>query len=562
VNTETIKEFLVGLGFKVDEAGLGRFTSSIQTATLAAVGLGAAVAGMAAKIFHDVKETAETYDALDKLATRLRSTVDAVDEFNDIGGLLGLTNEQTEGSLKALDRAIGDTALGLGRAKKVFEEIGLEVLDAGGKMRPTTEVMEELSGLLKGMERGKAIAVMERLNLDPALLKIFNADLVGLRAELEAIDKAAGFDLGDAVAQSKAFMVSWRALQVEWRKGQLVFEKMQEAISVRLMPRIGEAIDKLRRQMETARKYIMDNMGGIQRVISAGIDIVLQVFNTFWLAFSRIMEIVGSFIKVIIDGFNALTPNVWLAAAAVAGLMAAWALLNSAFLASPIGRLVALGVALALLAEDFYTWREGGDSLIDWAKWENEIQIAIDIFNALRETLQSLFVFLFESMDSLGSIVTEMLTSLENAIGFFVNLLNGDFVGAWNNVGEVLNSIIEIFKTVFGWIGKLIDGVASFVGVSGSLTGRVAAATSGLSGNYTQAVSNVGAIGFNGQGMSPAAPTPAAQAQLGGATQNVTQKTDITVQGGGNPEATGRAVAAEQSRVNADMTRNLAPRAR
>lgn len=147
--TSTIREFLVGLGFNVDESCLAKFKSSILGATGVAVALGTAVTAAAGAILAGVKGIANEYDQLDKLATRFRSTADAVDEFGDIAQVLGLTKEQSIGSLTALDRAIGDTALGLGRAKKVFEEIGLEVLDATGKMWPTTEVMDELAGKLK-----------------------------------------------------------------------------------------------------------------------------------------------------------------------------------------------------------------------------------------------------------------------------------------------------------------------------------------------------------------------------------------------------------------------------
>ncbi|WP_218821838.1 hypothetical protein, partial [Staphylococcus aureus] len=38
-----------------------------------------------------------------------------------------------------------------------------------------------------------------------------------------------------------------------------------------------------------------------------------------------------------------------------------------AFLASPIGIILALGTALALLYDDWKTWKEGGKSLIDWS---------------------------------------------------------------------------------------------------------------------------------------------------------------------------------------------------
>jgi hypothetical protein len=57
-------------------------------------------------------------------------------------------------------------------------------------------------------------------------------------------------------------------------------------------------------------------------------------------------------------------------------------------------------------------------------------------------------------------------------------------------------------------------------------------------------------------------PSPTTTAAIGGAVQNVSQKTEIVVQGAADPASTARAVAGQQDRVNADMTRNMVPRAR
>ena len=93
------------------KAGEGMFKLVGQAAGLLGLGLsfGALVAG--------VKETAQAYDDLGKLASRLRSTADAVDEFRDAAELLGIDSEKSTAALTGLDTAIQDTYLGLGRAK-------------------------------------------------------------------------------------------------------------------------------------------------------------------------------------------------------------------------------------------------------------------------------------------------------------------------------------------------------------------------------------------------------------------------------------------------------------
>ena len=57
---------------------------------------------------------------------------------------------------------------------------------------------------------------------------------------------------------------------------------------------------------------------------------------------------------------------------------------------SPIGLITGLIVALSLLWEDYKTWKEGGNSLIDWEKWQPAIDKAKDAITWLRDHLLEL----------------------------------------------------------------------------------------------------------------------------------------------------------------------------
>lgn len=65
-------------------------------------------------------------------------------------------------------------------------------------------------------------------------------------------------------------------------------------------------------------------------------------------------------------------------------------ILNSTFWMSPIGLITGLIVALGLLWEDYKTWKEGGNSLIDWEKWQPAIDKAKDAITWLRDHLLEL----------------------------------------------------------------------------------------------------------------------------------------------------------------------------
>ena len=84
-------------------------------------------------------------------------------------------------------------------------------------------------------------------------------------------------------------------------------------------------------------------------------------------------------------------------------------LFRLAFLASPIGIILALGAALALLYDDYKTWRDGGKSLFDWSKWTNGIDTIIGKIKDFLEILDQV-------KDKVVNFVQKVLTDPAGAI--------------------------------------------------------------------------------------------------------------------------------------------------
>src|SRR6185312_15076860 len=57
-------------------------------------------------------------------------------------------------------------------------------------------------------------------------------------------------------------------------------------------------------------------------------------------------------------------------------LAAAWLALSAVLAASPVGLVLLLAGSLLALYNDYETWKKGGKSLINWAQWKNEIDLA------------------------------------------------------------------------------------------------------------------------------------------------------------------------------------------
>ena len=600
---ETIKEFLVGLGFKVDQAGLSRFASGIASASAKAMALGAAITAAAGAIVAGVKNIAEGYDELDRLAETYRTTASEIDAFIDTAQILGVSNDAAKQSLKALDSAIVDVSMGMGRAKLVFEELGIEVTNADGSLKSTTAVMGELVTVLDKVERGKRVRVLERLGLDPATMRVFgkdfagfNADLQQVAADLEAIDKSVGFDFDSAVNGSKEFMLSWRAMGHEIEKWEMLFSKAMTSVAMKLLPQFRQQLKGITDSMYELRRRTMEHMPRVIDSITPMARAIMRVAEAFIRIVGRVAQaaiaIINWFLKL-----NAATDGWigWILAAA-----AAWWYLNLAFLATPLGALLALGVAIAALVDDFLTWKEGGESLIDWGSGFGEVMavLTVAIAGFLSYIVASKVAILsLTAVTTTWAAITKAATAVMGVIRAAVLAFN--IVLAANPIMLTVAAIAALiaigialvanWETVKEWLAKFFawlaerfpsaaekcraavdiiaqagqaliqawEGVKSWFSgffdfISGGFS-RIVDAAGKIGGAISGAASRV--RGFFGGGVS--APSPTQQAQLGGNMQNVNQRTNITINGAQSPQATAKAVAAQQNGVNARMARNM-----
>lgn len=450
MSATVIKEFLVSLGFDVDKAGVSDFSSSIATASVQAAAMGAAVLGAAAAITSFVTQIASELDVIGDLSERTETAASAIDKMGYVADLTDSSVEAVNSSLEALNKNAGDTANGIGRAAKTFDLIGVNVEDANGKLKNSADLMYEVGDAIKDMDKGKQQAVLGRLGIDKTMLKMLTQDVSALEKAYDDMDKAAGFSYDQAVKDAGALEDS----QIKLGR---TMKRLKQAIAVGFIKGIAKSF-------QTFNDLLIKSMPTIIRAITPIISIIMKVADTFIFLGGLVVQAVGWIIGGIMDLNDATNGLVGYILAAVV----AWKLLNTTFLASPIGMIIALAAAIALLVDDFLVWQEGGESLIPWENWLKEINMVKDAIAAFGAWLQPYADMLFGLFDKLQNL------------GSFIGMAAGDLM----------------------------------------------------------------------------APSPAQGAGMTGGGANVNQQTTINVNGG-DPAATGRAIAGEQSRVNGDMARNM-----
>lgn len=518
---ETIKEFLVKLGFDIDEVALAKFTKSVSESSLKILGFGAAASVAALGVVASVAHIAKEYREFALLADQLKTTTSELDEFVDSATILGASSDDATSSMSRLSKNVADAALGVGRAKLIFEKMGISVKNANGETRSTVEVMGELQQKMQKMDRAGQLRVLERLGLDPKMLEFFNDEFgrtLYVKEELGKIDLAAGFNLDDVIKKSQSFTASWKNMSIEVNLLKMFFLKLYESVVSFIMPKIQESVISLTRIIGDFRRIFQDNASKISAGLKNILLFVLRIGSGFVQLIFTILKVVSAVITPIIALFMKLNTATGGFSTYVLLALAAWKAFNLGFLISPIGVIVALGAALVALVDDFLTFQEGGEAFFGfWAEWKDIIEAVGDVVADVYSLFEKLFFDVFEAG---WQIIKNIALALGNLFLALRALLDHDFVGFFDKMFASFKRFIDSIKGALA----VVKGVGDF------FTGMSSA---------TPATAKLGAAITN---------------KLGG---NVSQQTNIVVNGATSPQATAKAVAAHQGAVNAQITRNM-----
>lgn len=337
---------------------------------------------------------------------------------------------------------------------------------------------------------------------------MINKTLQLRQAMLEAF-KAAGINITQAVQASVRFNFALA-------KTKYTLEAIYKSVAIKFLP-------LLTKQMDVFRKRLTDNMPRIQASLEKFVGFVFKAFDATLILGGRVWSI----LERVYDFFVMLhkATDGW--STVILGAVAAWKLLNLAFLTTPLGLLITGLTALLALWDDLQTFKEGGKSLFNWGP-------VIPYIDALVEAMKPLL---------------EMVTALFGAIW---KLLHLDFQGALGSFMTALQSLANLFTNVWEAIKQLASGIPGLVSTAMSGIGNQ---ISGFLSGTPNLAANI--AGANNPTAALPHPIGSTNVQNSSNRQNVSQETNIIVQGSADANATGKAIAGEQSKVNFDMARNM-----
>ncbi|MGX5785787.1 hypothetical protein [Klebsiella pneumoniae] len=413
MNAETLKDFLISLGFKVDEAGARKFDAVVAGTTLKAIELGVKVEAAALSVVAFTAKIASGLDDLYWASQRTGATVEGIKQIGYAVSQVGGSVDGARGSLENLARFMRNNP----GAEGFLNRLGVQTRDASGNMRDMATIFTGVGQRLSSMPYYRANQYAQMLGLDEITLMAMRRGIGQFSGEYTAMAKAIGYNADVAAVSSNKFMTSLRSFG-------LMAGMARDKIGSSLADGLAGSLDRLRRQ-------ILENFPKIEGAITGTVKGILWAGEMVGRVIYRLIQL-GQGIS---DWWDSLDKQSQQLIELIGALTAAWWMLNRAMLASPITWVLGLAAAIALLWEDYQTWKEGGKSLIDWGKWKPEVDAALKMVGDLKQ-----------SVLDLGKALAKLLNidpkswSLKWDFSNFITQM-GEFSKMLSMIGDLLNAI-------------------------------------------------------------------------------------------------------------------------
>ncbi|MGA9606998.1 MAG: lytic transglycosylase domain-containing protein [Rouxiella badensis] len=409
MNAETIKDFLVSLGFQVDDTGARKFEAVLAGTTLQAVKMATAVEAAALSVVAYTAKIASGLDNLYWASQRTGATVAGIQQIGYAVSQMGGSVEGARSSLESLSRFMRNNP----GAEGFLNRLGVQTRDASGNMRDMASIFTGVGQKLSTMPYYRANQYAQMLGIDENTLMAMRRGVGQFSAQYSQMAKAIGYNADQAAVSSNRFMTSLRSF------GQMA-GMVRDKIGSNLADGLTGAIDNLRKQ-------ILDNFPKIEGTITRGVNSLLWLAGVIGQVIYRLIQAAGD----IREWWNTLDKSTQQLIETLGGLIVAWRVLNSAFLASPIGIITSLAGAILLLYDDYKTWREGGKSLIDWEKWKPGIdaaKTALDWFTDKLNELNSGTITWKGTLKGLSDFIKgDWSKSIDQAVSYVNQKFNGFF---------------------------------------------------------------------------------------------------------------------------------------
>lgn len=525
---ETIKEFLVALGFKVDEDAFKKFDSAIVRSTGKVAVLGSTAIATSAAVQFAVERIARQLEDLYFAAQRSNTTVANLKTFQFAMGQIGIGADAAAQQVAGLARSL---RLNPG-VEGLIRNLGVQTREANGELRDSTKIIHDLVSNFRKMPFYLAAQFAQLLGIDADALLMMEKNFDESEkagARFTEMLKRAGLNLDDP---------KWHDFMVRLREVESDLGLLAILIAQALLPVARVLLDLVD---GIAKAFIdLDKATGGWSSTLIGLVGALGAAKTALWAIRALLRLFGIGVAAEAAGGAAAAAGgaavaTGGAAAAATGAVAAG---TTAF-AWPVG--IAYGLWLALRSK---------------AANQNEAE---DLKRALGAGGAS------GGSEPLGIRSNNPL-----------NLMPGGhekvFGSAYDGVAAGVGNIVRLYRGGVDTLAKLAEAwapakagnnvgayIADLVGKTGFAANQALNLTDpAVLGRLIPAMigHENGKNPYSGDFLRSA--IAGGLATSGAPTVTISQKTDIHVTGAGDPHSAAQEIANSQTRVNGDLVRNAA----
>ena len=315
---------------------------------------------MAVKRF--IEQTVESSAALDRLSKNLQEGVSTVSAWSNSAELAGGSAEGLQGTLDMLSKSQTELQLtGQSQLIPYFSALGVSIADASGKARSGNDVLLDLADRFSKMDRTTANNMGRMMGIDQGTMNL----LLKGRKEVELM-----------VARQKEY-------------GAVTKQQAEESSRLKLaMTESKQSFEAFGRELLSAAMPALEGLFSMMKDFGA------------WMRENK--EFVNAFLTIIAVGLGAI------AAATVP--------INLTVVA-----VLALAAAIAALWQDYQTWKRGGDSFIDWSKWEPGFTAAGKAIKWLKDLLGDMVYRAIAAADVLSAVFERDWKRAKFAAGEFMS---------------------------------------------------------------------------------------------------------------------------------------------
>lgn len=152
VSIDIVAQDKTGAAFKSVKGGLDSIGNTVGMVTGKIAGLTAVLTAIGG--ITQIKGLIDSADQMNKLSQKTGIAVAELSSLSNTADLAGVSNEQLGSALTKLNKSIAEAAAGSKEQSEAFKNLGINVKDANGNIRPTADILGDVAGAFSGAADG------------------------------------------------------------------------------------------------------------------------------------------------------------------------------------------------------------------------------------------------------------------------------------------------------------------------------------------------------------------------------------------------------------------------